>query len=41
MDRETNSVMEWKTEGRMRLFTALGSIEELVLQEIDDGEQRW
>jgi len=38
-EREANSVVEGKTESRVSFFTALSTVEELILEKIDNGEE--
>jgi hypothetical protein len=39
MNGESNGVVEGETEGGVSLFTALSTIEELVLEKVNNGEE--
>ena len=39
VDGESNGIVERETKSRVSLFTALSTIEELILEKIDNGEE--
>jgi hypothetical protein len=41
MNRESNGIVERETKGRVSLFAALSTIEELILEKVDDGEESY